>query len=168
MTAELLGATYNMLHHPSPRACSRGDVTNFILVVCAVNLQRISDLLAESWAFSLAWHGATHQSCSYNYIIFRIHFKSINDICNAHVCALPMFDRHNGQVMFEMTPKLLDDLCPTWRSKLLSVSSDCARNMTGRFNGMAVSTAWSLFSEQPSTIIALSSIFGVVCSSSTS
>ncbi len=65
MAASILGCTYDVLASPGLRACSQQDVSNFIRVVCAVNLQRIARHLRRSWAFSIALNSATHQSTSY-------------------------------------------------------------------------------------------------------
>jgi hypothetical protein len=60
MASELIGYTYDVLGNPGLRACSRDKINNFVRAVCAVNLQRIVDLLHRSWAFSLALDSATH------------------------------------------------------------------------------------------------------------
>ncbi|KAH6565173.1 hypothetical protein BASA62_007457 [Batrachochytrium salamandrivorans] len=45
--------------------CNRRKVSSFLRVMCASNLQMLSDLLTDCWAFSLALDGAIHQSTSY-------------------------------------------------------------------------------------------------------
>jgi hypothetical protein len=47
-----------------------------------------------------------------------------------HECALPMFDRHIGDIMSMMMNKFLTVLCPNWTICLLGLTSDGARNMT--------------------------------------
>jgi hypothetical protein len=71
----------NIIEHTAevfgPRiSCSRGDISKMARVACASNLQRISDLLKSSWAFSIALDSATHQSTSYLDLRFRIYGKS--------------------------------------------------------------------------------------------
>jgi len=60
MASELIGCTYDVLGNPGLRACSRDKINNFVRAICAVNLQRIANLLRRSWAFSLALNSATH------------------------------------------------------------------------------------------------------------
>jgi hypothetical protein len=136
MASNIIGCTYDVLANPGLRACSRQDVSNFIRVVCAVNLQRIARHLRRSWGFSIAMDSATHQSTSYLDLRFRVYIPEFSNIVNLHGCALPMFDRHTGEVMFTMVSKLLNVLCPNWNICLLGVTSDGARNMTGRVAGV--------------------------------
>ena len=49
---------------------------------------------------------------------------------------IPMFDWHTGEVMFTMVDSFLSILCPDWKIRLLGVTSDGARNMTGRVAGV--------------------------------
>eukprot|EP00171_Calliarthron_tuberculosum_P016065 IDg16065t1 len=58
-----------------------------------------------------------------------------SSIYNLHLLALPLFERHTGEYMFETTCKFLDALYPQWKETLLAVSSDGARSMTGRVQG---------------------------------
>ena len=124
LAANILSCTYDVLHNPVLRCCSRYDVANFIRVICAVNLQRIADHLRSSWAFSIALDSATHQSTSYLDMRFRIFVPAYFDIANLHAAVLPMFDRHTGEVMFKMVEAFLNVLCPEWKVHLLGVSSD--------------------------------------------
>ena len=110
MAASILGCTYDVLASPGLRACSRQDVSNFIRVVCAVNLQRIACHLRRSWAFSIALDSATHQSTSYLDLRFRVFMPHYKNVVNLHGCALPMFDRHTG---FKCSLPRLEH-SPTW------------------------------------------------------
>jgi hypothetical protein len=130
MASELIGCTYDVLGNPGLRVCSCDEISNFVRVVCAVNLQRIADLLCRSWAFSLALDSATHQSTSFLDLRFRIF------IPNYHGCTLPMFDHHTGDIMSMMVSKFLTVLCPDWTIRLLGLTFDGARNMTGRVAGV--------------------------------
>ena len=105
-------------------------------VACAANLQKISVLLKDSWAFSIAIDSATHHSISYLDLRFRIFSKKHSDVFHFHGCALPMHDRHTGEVMFDMLCMFLNVLCPNWQVSMLGVASDGARNMTGRAAGV--------------------------------
>ena len=69
--------------------------------------------------------------CSHGLLLKKTFWR----VTNLHIAALPI-QRHTGEVMFSMISLLLDVLCPEWRTKLLIVTSDGARNMTGRNVGV--------------------------------
>ena len=105
MTSEIIACTFDVMGDPRLQHCCWQDVSNYIRVVCAVNLQQISDILCRSWGFSLALDSATHQSTTYLDIRFRVFVKEQGNIVCLHGCALPMFDRHTGELMFDMVLK---------------------------------------------------------------
>jgi hypothetical protein len=107
-----------------------------IRAACAANLQKISVLLKDSWAFSIAIDSTTHHSTSYLDLRIRIYSKKHRNIYNIHGCALPMRDHHTGEVMFEMLTNFFGVLCPNWQISMLGVASDGACNMTGRAAGV--------------------------------
>jgi hypothetical protein len=55
-----------------------------------------------------------------------------------HGCALPMFDRHIGDIMSTMASKFLTMLCPDWTIRLLGLTSYEAYNMTGWVAGVVI------------------------------
>ena len=117
MESNIVGCTYDVVANPGLRACSqKEDVSTFIRVlVCAVNLQRMARHLRRSWGFFLiATDSATHQSTSYLDLRFRVFIPEFSNIVSLHGCALPMFDRHTGEVMFTMVSTFLNVLCPNW------------------------------------------------------
>lgn len=63
-----------------------------------------------------------------------------------HVDALPIQDKHTGEVMLLMNVLLLDVLCLDRKTKRLGVASDSARNITGRKDGV-VTRLGNAFSE---------------------
>jgi hypothetical protein len=65
MASELIGCMYDVLGNLDLHACSCDKISNFIRVVCVIDLQQIADLMRRSWAFSLALDSATHQSTSF-------------------------------------------------------------------------------------------------------
>jgi hypothetical protein len=136
MASELIGCMYNVLGNLGLRVCSRDEISNFVLSVCAVNLQRIVDLLCRSWAFSLTLDSATHQSTSFLDLRFRVFIPNYHSIINLHGCTLPMFDRHTRDIMSTMVSKFLTVLCPNWTIRLLGLTSDEACNMIGRVAGV--------------------------------
>jgi hypothetical protein len=111
-------------------------VGTFVRALVASNLQRVSDFLDDSsvWAFSFAADGSTHRGQSF--FDMRIRFCHQGNLVNIHLVAIPMFDRHSALNIFTLIRKFLDALYPSWRSKLISVSSDGENTMTGRHSGL--------------------------------
>jgi len=136
MASKLIGCTYDVLGNPSLHACFCDEINNFVRVVCVVNLQQIADLLRRSWAFSLALDSMTHQSTSFLDLRFQVFIPNYHSIINLHGCALAMFDRHTGDIMFTMVSKFLTVPCLDWTIHLLGLMSNGARNMTGRVAGV--------------------------------
>ncbi len=73
------------------------------------------------------------------------------NIVNLHAVALPMFDWHTSEVMFQMVVSFLDVLRPGWKVHQLGVSSDGARNMTGRVFGVVTRLSKAMHNECPLT-----------------
>ncbi len=48
MASKLIDCMYDVLGNLGLRACSRDEISNFVRVVCTVNLQQITDLLCHS------------------------------------------------------------------------------------------------------------------------
>jgi hypothetical protein len=94
---------------------------------------------------------ATHQSTSYLDVHFRIFMPAFYNIVNLHAIALPMFNRHTGEVMFQMVVSFLDVLHPGWKVHLLGVSSDGARNMIGRVSRVVTHLSNAMHNECPLT-----------------
>ena len=135
LTSKMIERTCQVMSLPTLRSCTRQSISSYIRTVSAVNLQRISSLLKQSWAFSIALDSATHFGTSYLDIRFRFYIKEGQKIVNLHGCTLPMYERHTGDVIAKMTVSFLDQMCPNWRVSLISATSDGAANMTGRFSG---------------------------------
>ncbi|RHZ28071.1 hypothetical protein DYB37_002647 [Aphanomyces astaci] len=89
---------------------------------------------SKVWAFSLAGDGSIHRGQSFFDLRLRLYWHG--RLLNLHLVALPMFDRHTAENMFNMIVKLLDALFPKWRAKLIGVSSDGENTMTGRHRGL--------------------------------
>ena len=53
-----------------------------------------------------------------------------------HLVALPMFERHTSQKLYEMIVKFMDALYIAWRKKLLGMTTDGENVMTGRHSGL--------------------------------
>ncbi|CAI5717146.1 unnamed protein product [Hyaloperonospora brassicae] len=114
-------------------------VGKFVRVHVAVALQRIADMLSNEdqlWAFSLAGDVSTHRGHSFFDLRLRLYWHGRH--LNLHLVALPMFDRHTAENMFNTIAKLMDALFPNWRAKLIGVSRDGENTMTGRHRGLVM------------------------------
>lgn len=111
-------------------------VANQARIVCAINLQRISEVLNDSsvWAFSLANDSSTHYGRSY--FDNRIRFHRNGVLYNIYTLAMPIFERHTGENIFNLVSDFLRVLCSQWRGKLLSVGTDWASLNTRHLNGV--------------------------------
>ena len=73
---------------------------------------------------------STHRRHAFFDLRLRLYWH--DRLLNLHLVALPMFDRHTAENMFNMIAKLMDALFPNWRVKLIGVLSDGENTMTGR------------------------------------
>ena len=110
-------------------------VSQYVRVVVAANLQRISEILDKIWAFSIAVD-AGHTSGT-SYFDVRIRFCRDITVHNLHFLALPIRDRKTTQNLFDLASQALDAVIPRWRQKLIGISTDGENTMTGRLNGLA-------------------------------
>ncbi|KAH9251486.1 hypothetical protein BASA81_010654 [Batrachochytrium salamandrivorans] len=85
-------------------------VSNYIRICMAASLQKLSEILETTWAISIAFDCSTHQSRSYLDVRGSIFYE--NRICNYHLIALPMFERHTGENMSDLIVKFFDALVP--------------------------------------------------------
>jgi hypothetical protein len=81
----------------------------------------LSDVLNddEVWSFSLASDTTTHQGVSLFDVRIRVCVRGV--LHNVHLVCFPFYDRHTAKNMCLLVCKLLDNLCVSWRSKLISV-----------------------------------------------
>lgn len=111
------------------------EVGKMVRVNVATNLQVISDVLHddEVWSFSLAGDGTTHHGTSFFDVRLRICVRGF--LYNVHLVCVPFYERHAAANIAKMVCKLLDNLCDSWRSLLISVSTDGENTMTGWLGG---------------------------------
>ena len=86
------------------------------------------------WAFSLAAAASTHLGVPL--LDQRICVCFNGNLHNIHLVLVPFFEPHTFQNYVRLITTLLDTLCPPWRNKLLSISSDGENTMTGRLGGV--------------------------------
>jgi hypothetical protein len=106
-----------------------------VRVNVAANVQVLSDVQNddEGWSFSLAGDTTTHQGESFFDVRIRVCVRGV--LHNVHLVCVPSYDRHTAKNICLMVCKLLDNLCVSWRSKLISVSTDGENTMTGQIGG---------------------------------
>lgn len=110
-------------------------VTSYVRAVCAINLQKISKILHKVWAFSIALDMSTHQSSAY--LDIRIRTYLFGDIRNYHVMAVPMQGAHTGEAIFDTSSYILNILCKSWNTQMISITTDGEAKMTGHLSGVA-------------------------------
>jgi hypothetical protein len=115
------------------------NVGQYVRALVATNLTKIADLLLHPsvWAFSIAGDGSTHRNSSFFDMRIRICVNGI--LSNLHLVAIPMFERHTAENIFNLIVRFLDALNGTttiWRAKLMSVSTDGENRMTGCHRGV--------------------------------
>lgn len=49
---------------------------------------------------------------------------------NFHLVLVPFFERHTAQNYVKLIKTMLDSVCPSWRDKIISISSDVENTMT--------------------------------------
>jgi hypothetical protein len=114
-------------------------VASYARIVLARSLELITTILDPrksrcAWAFSLANDASTHYGRSY--LDNRIRIHTDGKLYNFHLVAIPMYETHTGENMFNLVVRILDVVCPRWRMQLIGVGSDGANAMTGQFQGI--------------------------------
>jgi hypothetical protein len=105
-------------------------------VLLAVTLQSMSTIMNQKhvWVFSLAADASSHMGVSLLDQRIRICVEGV--FYNLHMVLVPFFERHLAINYVKLIKTMLDTLCPNWRSKLISISSDGENMMTGRHGGV--------------------------------
>jgi hypothetical protein len=102
--------------------------------VCTSGLQILSTALKSCWAFSIALESSTHKG--HSYLGTRVRFWVGSVLYNFHLLAGPLYDRHTGKEMFLTLKKVMDALFKGWSRRIIAVSTDGARSMTGGSRGL--------------------------------
>jgi hypothetical protein len=114
-------------------------VSRFVRVAAAACLQKISDLLKWTWAFSVAFDSSTVEATSYFDV--RVRFAADAELHYFPLFALPLHGSHTGQLMFDVFEQAMDAIIPGREDYLLSTCSDGVRNMLGRARGIVARIA---------------------------
>ena len=51
--------------------------------------------------------------------------------------AVPLFTHHTGEQIYLHAKKILDMICPEWKSIILAITTDGEKKMTGHIQGVA-------------------------------
>ena len=114
-------------------------VAKYVLVVCAVDFQNISQFLSKAWAFAIEVDGSDSQTTSYIYV--RVQLYSTGRLLNYHLIAIPFSGSHTVSQIFKVIETVLNALCANWKSKLIACSTGGDENMTGRISGLVTRIA---------------------------
>ncbi len=86
------------------------------------------------WAFSLATDASTHLGVLLIDQRIRMCVKGV--FYNLHLVLVPFFEWHTAQNYVKLIKILLNTVSPSWREKVISISSDGKNTMTGRHAGV--------------------------------
>ena len=92
---------------------SDATVAKYARFAVAINLQKIAQLLEQSWKFSIALNMSTHMSTSYLDIRLHLHLLKYG-ILNVHFLAISLYERRIDEVIFSTTCEVLDAMLPQW------------------------------------------------------
>ncbi|CAN5965152.1 unnamed protein product [Sphagnum jensenii] len=91
--------------------------------------------IKNSLRFDLAiWH--VYVGLSFRQTSKRIRVCVKGVLYNLHVVLVPFFERHTAQNYVKLIKILLNTVSPSWREKVISISSDGENTMTGRHAGV--------------------------------
>jgi hypothetical protein len=107
-------------------------VGQFVCVLLVVSLQIISDVLTDPtvWAFSLAADANTHLGVPLFDQRIRVCVKGV--LYNLHLVLIPFFERHTTQNYVKLIKILFNTMFPSWREKVISISSNGKNTMTSQ------------------------------------
>jgi hypothetical protein len=111
-------------------------VGQLIRVLVAISLQKLTRIhtLDDVWAFSLAFDGSTRRGSSFFDVRTRFCWRGF--LYNLHLIALPIFERHTSNNITNLLIQLWDSLFPSWRDRVIGLSSDDENTMTGCILGI--------------------------------
>lgn len=113
---------------------SRDYVSLTARLTVAYNLTQIKDLLAKTWAFSIALDMANHASVGLLDLRFRLVVNGV--LLDLHILCIPVVGSHSGENMSLHTTTVLNVLEPAWRNKLIGICSDGTASNTGLRSGV--------------------------------
>lgn len=139
---QVISDTKELLGIATIGSCSEGTVSRYDRFICAINIQRIANLLQKCWAFSVALDMATHLATAYCNSQVRVcHNSTVHDF---HLISVPVHERHTGEsilntfekAMDAIFAKAMDAIVPDWQKTIVGASSDGEKKMTGCHQGV--------------------------------
>lgn len=133
--ARIIIATKEQTEIASIGSINETYVCRYARFSCALSLQNISEMLMTPnfRAFSIYFDMSTHQGMTYLDIRLRLCWQG--EILNFHIVSVPVFERHTGENIFNVSANFLDCICREWRKTLVGVATDAACSITGRIQG---------------------------------
>lgn len=116
------------------KGINRSIVSQYARVLVGVSLNVIATLLEKAWAFSIAMDMSSDKGTAFMAIRLRICHEGT--LYNFHLVAVPVFTRKTAPMQFDLIDKIMVNICPVWRDKLIAASSDGENTMTGRHSGL--------------------------------
>ena len=104
-------------------ACSDSIISKYAQIACAINLQKVYEMLEEACTFLVALGMSTQMSTSYLYIHIRLQLNR-QGIINLHLLSVPVYERHTAVVIFDTAAKALSVLCLLWKDITIDVLTD--------------------------------------------
>jgi hypothetical protein len=126
--------------------CSEGVCATYARIICACSYQAMFEILRDCWGYSIALDVGHAQGTSYLDLRVRLCTKH-GKLANVHVIAIPLLLNKTAETQFNLCSKVLDVIDPMWRSKLIAISTDGERTMTGHRSG--VQTRFEEAAEHP-------------------
>ena len=87
------------------------------------------------WDFLIDLDMSTHQDVLYLDIRIRLYWQG--DIPNLHLVYIPVFNRHTGEKMFNISANFFDCIYREQQNILVGIATDGSHSMTGRIQGLA-------------------------------
>lgn len=106
--------------------CDEMKVASFVRIAAAANLQRLREVLRESWGWSLVFDLSTVPSTSFFDV--RVRFARGVELHCFHILCLPLLGSETGKQLFDVLRKTLDAICESWTTRLISICLDGALN----------------------------------------
>ncbi|OWZ02501.1 hypothetical protein PHMEG_00025925 [Phytophthora megakarya] len=128
------------------------EVREMARLAVSSSLQMTGELLSQSWCFGLVLREVT-TAPMVGFLDVRVVVYGYGKLCNLHVVALPLFERHTAFTLAQVIENVLDAVFPQWRSRVLGISQDSC--ITGE-SDITVPACNRIFPEQstsPSTHI---------------
>ena len=76
----------------------------FVRVLLAINLEKNSQIISQTWCYSIALDLGLKSST--NYMDIKIRFVLFGELYNFHLIAAPMNERHTGELMYALLVKV--------------------------------------------------------------